>query len=393
MSSKKPYNHMEMDFRLGESEERLRREVCDFLAAELNPSHDAPPLPQRPGYMPAREFELKLGAKGWLALSWPPEYGGAGRPVSEQFIVDEEVALHGGPASDALTRVIVAPILLAAGHDSQKRRYLPRLARGEITFCLGYTEPEAGSDLASLKTRAVRDGDDYVITGGKMFTSGAGESEYCWLAARTDPDARRNDGISVFIVPMDAPGVQVRSLVNLMDETWFNEIVFESVRVPATERIGPENQGWNVLSSALGLERITVYRAHIHRRMLTTLVRHAVETRDPLAREAVARLRTEYEIAGLLLWRAVKMHERAEEYRAQAAMVKLFNTEFAQRLYATAMHLLGPYGALMPSSHRAPWSGSAAHGYLSAAQDTIGAGTSEVQREIIALRGLGLPRG
>lgn len=352
-----------------------------------------------PGYMPAREFELKLGARGWLGISWPPEYGGAGRPVSEQFIVEEEIALHGGPASDAIARIIVAPILLAAGNEAQKREYLPRLARGEITFCLGYTEPESGSDLASLQTRAVREGDDYVINGRKLYTSGAESSEYCWLAARTDPDSTKHAGVSVFIVPMDAPGVEVRPLVNLLDETWFNEVTFEDVRVPVPERVGQENGGWQVLTSALGVERITIYRPYLHWRALLALVRHARSGSNGVPRwnEAgvrgeLAQLSIDFEVARLLLHRAVQMHSQGVDYRAQAAMCKVFNTELAQRIYSTGVGLLGPYGILL-GSHYALWNGAIAHGLLSSVQDTIGAGTSEVQREIIALRGLGLPRG
>ncbi len=389
-----------MDFRLTEPEERLRREVCEWLTAELGTTHDSDPAPMPPGYMPDREFESKLGAKGWLAISWPAEYGGGGHPIRDQFIVEQEVALHGGPARDAIARVIVAPILMAAGSEDQKRRYLPGLARGEITFCLGYTEPQSGSDLASLETRAVRDGDEYVINGQKIYTSGAESSEYCWLAARTDSDSPKHAGITMFIVPMNDPGVEVRPLYNLLNAHWFNEVFFEDVRVPVAERVGGENEGWKVLSSALGVERITIYRAYVHWRALNGLVRFAASRSngsrawdDPNARQALGQLRVEYEVAGLLLERAIGMHERAADYRAQAAMVKLFNTEFAQRLYQAGITLEGLYGQLMDGEARAPWNGAMPHAFLSAVQDTIGAGTSEVQREIIALRGLGLPRG
>src|SRR2546426_3762597 len=238
------YNRFGMEFRLTESQEALRSEACRWLTQELGTRHDSDPAPFPPGYLPDRDFERKLGASGWLALSWPVEYGGGGRPIVEQFIVDEEVALHGGPASDALGRVIVAPALLAAGSEAQKRAYLPGMARGEIAFCLGYTEPEAGSDFASLQTRAVRDGDDYVINGRKVFTSGAEASKYCWLAARTSSDNAKHAGISVFVVPMDSPGVEVRPLINLLDKHWFNETIFENVRVSVSERVGAENQGW-----------------------------------------------------------------------------------------------------------------------------------------------------
>jgi len=388
-----------MNFRLSESEERLRAEVCRFLTEELGTTHTSEPRPMPPGYMPAHDFERKLGERGWLALSWPPEYGGGGRPVAEQFIAEEEVALHGGPASDAIARVIVAPILMARGSEEQKRRYLPRLARGEITFCLGYTEPEAGSDLASLQTRAIADGDDYVISGRKVFTSGADDSDYCWLAAHTDPAAPKHAGVSVFIVPMRSPGVEVGPLLNLLDEEWFNEVIFDSVRVPRSELVGGENEGWEVLTSALGVERITIYRAFVHIRMLWSLVRRAREAQDdrrawddPRVRQRLAALAVEFEVARLLLWRAIGLHQRGEEFRAQAAMVKLFNTELAQRLYTAGIEMLGPYAAVL-AGRRALWEGALPHGYVSAVQETIGAGTSEVQREIIALRGLGLPRG
>jgi 3-oxocholest-4-en-26-oyl-CoA dehydrogenase alpha subunit len=389
-----------MDFRLRPHEERLRAEVCEFLSAELGTRHDSDPAPMPPGYMPAREFELKLGSKGWLGLSWPVEYGGGGRPVSEQFIAEKEIALHGGDASDALTRCIIAPMIIASASEDQKRRYLPGMARGAITACLGYSEPGAGSDFASLQTRAVRDGDDYIINGRKIWTSGAESSEYCWLAARTDGEGTKHGGISVFMVPMDAPGVEVRPIVNLLDKAWFNEVVFEDVRVSAADRIGAENEGWRVLTSALGLERITVYRAYVHWRTVVGMVRWAKTHSDGRSiwddsvwRSRIGQLRTQYEVADVLLWRAIQLHEQGVDYRAQAAMVKLFNTEFAQRLYDAAVEMMGLYGLLREDSPLAPFGGATSHNFLSAVQDTIGAGTSEIQRDIIAQRGLGLARG
>jgi len=390
-----------MDFRLSPEEEALRKEACDWLTAELGTTHDSDPEPMPPGYMPAREFEKKLGAKGWLSLYWPKEYGGQGRPIREQFLVEKEVALHGGPASDAIARVIVAPLLMEAGTPAQKEKYLKPLARGEITFCLGYSEPGSGSDLASLQTKAVRDGDDYVINGRKIWTSGAESSEYCWLAARTETNNVRHAGISMMVVPMNAPGVEVRPIVNLLDKHWFNEVVFEDVRVPITERVGGEGEGWRLLGSALGVERITIYRAYVHWRTLVGIVRWTKQQRngskqwdDGGVRQALGQLRTEYEIAELLLQRAIGLHEKgSEDYRGQAAMVKLFNTEFAQRLYETSVAMMSLYGTLTEEDPHAPYDGAMSHNFLSAVQDTIGAGTSEVQREIIALRGLGLPRG
>jgi alkylation response protein AidB-like acyl-CoA dehydrogenase len=389
-----------MDFRLSPEEEALRTEVCDWLTNELGTTHDSDPVPMPPGYMPDRAFELKMGENGWLAISWPEEYGGRGRPIGEQFIVEKEIALHGGNASDALTRCIIAPMILAAANDDQKRRYLPGMARGAITACLGYSEPGSGSDFASLQTKAERDGDDYIINGRKIWTSGAESSEYCWLAARTDSEGTKHGGISVFMVPMNSPGVEVRPITNLLEKQWFNEVLFEDVRVSAADRVGADGEGWRVLTSALGLERITVYRVYVHWRTLAGIVRWTKQQRngskqwdDRGVRQSLGQLRTEYEIAELLLQRAISLHEQNADYRGQAAMVKLFNTEFAQRLYETSVAMMSLYGTLTEEDPHAPYDGAMSHNFLSAVQDTIGAGTSEVQREIIALRGLGLPRG
>ncbi len=386
-----------MDFRLTPQQESLRREVCRFLTETLGADHDSDPVPLPPGYLHHKEFERRLGERGWLSLNWPPEYGGAGRPTFDQFLVEEEIGLHGGPASDALGRVIAAPIILAFGSEEQKREFLPPMARGELAWCLGYTEPEAGSDLAAAQTLARPDGDCYVLSGRKLYSSGAESADFCLLVARTDPTAPRHAGISLLAVPMDAPGVTVRPLYNLLDLHWFNEVTFDQVRVPRRYRIGPENGGWQILNSALGVERITVYRCFLHWRLFRGLLRWLRE-REPgparaLARQRLADLAIGFEVARLLLYRAVLMHDRGLDYRPQAAMVKLFNSELAQRLYQVAVALLGPYGALREGSGRAPWQGAVAHGYLSVVQETVGAGTSEVQRNIIALRGLGLPRG
>ena len=293
-------------------------------------------------------------------------------------------------------------MIIAAANDDQKRRYLPGMARGAITACLGYSEPGSGSDFASLQTKAVRDGDDYVINGRKIWTSGAESSEYCWLAARSDSDGTKHGGISVFMVPMDAPGVEVRPIVNLLDKHWFNEV---RVRGRARLRRRPRRRRRRGLARThlrprpRAHHRLPRVRALAHARWARSAGRseHDATARRPWddagVRRALGQLRTEYEIAELLLQNAIQMHERGVDYRAQAAMVKLFNTEFAQRLYETTVDLMGLYGALMEDDSHAPYAGATAHNFLSAVQDTIGAGTSEVQREIIAQRGLGLPKG
>ncbi len=338
-----------------------------------------------------------MGDRGWLAVSWPKEYGGQGRPLLDQFLVEEEMALHGAPASDALGRVIIGPMILAFGTEEQKRRFLPGIARGREVWCLGYTEPEAGSDLAGVQTRAESSGDVYRIYGRKLYTSGAEDADYCLLVARTDQNVPKHEGISLLLMPMRVPGVTVRPLYNLLGLHWFNEVIFDGAEVPKSQCLGGENQGWRILTAALGLERITVYRCFLHWRAFQGLLRWVREHhRGPLraiARQRIADLAIAFEVARLLLYRAILAWERGEDIRAYAAMVKLFNSELAQRLYQTALAAMGPYGALREGSPWAVYAGAMAHGYLSATQETVGAGTSEVQRDLIARRGLGLPRG
>ncbi len=387
-----------MDFRLSEEEESLRRRVRQFLADEG--FGGAPPRPVPPSYMPGLEFERKAGAAGWLALSWPVEYGGGGRSAMEQAVVDEELAYHGFPGAESIGRTIVAPAIMAFGTEEQKREFLPKLARGEISFCLGYSEPESGSDLAGLQTRAVAEGDDYVINGRKVYTSGADVADYCWLIARTDPGAPRHRSLSLFIVPMKSDGVEVRPLANLLGIDWFNEVAFDNVRVPRSALVGQENRGWYQVASALELERLALYPAREHYRFFEALLRYARETRrggrrlgeNARLRRRLAQLAIDFEVARLLSYRAVWLHSRGHELTYEASMLKLFNTELAQRLYSVAVDMLGPYGSLLPGSERAVLAGVAGFGYLDAVQGTIGAGTSEVQRNVIAGRGLGMPR-
>ncbi|MDI6858437.1 MAG: acyl-CoA dehydrogenase family protein [Dehalococcoidia bacterium] len=398
-----------MDFRLSPEEEAFRREVRAFLEREWPPRAatlpdgsriDAPP-PITPGYMPSRADELKLGAKGWLAVSWPVEYGGGGKPFIYQMIVDEELAYHNIPASEGMGRTIVAPTLLAYGTERQKQEFLPRLAKGEITFCLGYTEPEAGSDLASLRTRAVAEGDEYVISGSKIYTSGADASEYCWLLARTDPEAAKHRGLSLFMVPMDSPGVTVRPLANMLGVAWFNEVFFEDVRVSRLNLVGGENQGWQIVTTALSAERFSLYHCRSQFRLLQTVVEYARRVKKggrPLfgsaaVRQKLAQLAIEFEVARLLSYRAGLMRSRGQPLTYESAMVKMFNTELSQRLYNVAIDMLGLYGGLLPDSARTVLGGAVGHGYLDAVQATIGAGASEVQRDIIARRALDMPRG
>jgi len=389
-----------MDFRFSEAQERLRQEVRQFLEQELPGWADGAPdglAALVPGYLYYPEFERKLGARGWLGLSWPVEYGGAGLTPIDQLVVDEELAAYGAPGSENIGRTIVAPSILAFGNEEQKGRYLPALARGDISFCLGYTEPEAGSDLVSLQTRAVAHGDDFIINGRKLYMSAAAWTTHCWLLARTDPEAPHHRGLSAFVVPMDSPGVMVSQLTNLLDTEWFNEVLFEDVRVPRENLVGQENRGWYQVAAALDVERLALYPYLTHYRVFRALLRHAAEAHQTPGRRArlrhkLAQLAIEFQVARLLTYEAVWLRSQGHRPDWQAARVKLFNSEMAQRLYQVAVELVGLHSQLRGDSARAVLSGVVAQGYLSTVQETVGAGTSEIQRNIIAGRGLSLPR-
>jgi alkylation response protein AidB-like acyl-CoA dehydrogenase len=390
-----------MDFRFSEEQERLRREVREFLERELPGWADGAPdglAALVPGYMYFPEFERKMGARGWLGLSWPREYGGGGLTAIDQLVVDEELAAYGAPGSENIGRTIVAPSILTFGNEEHKRRYIPPLARGEISFCLGYTEPESGSDLAGLQTRAVAQGDDYVINGRKLYTSAADRTTHCWLLARTDPEAPQHRGLSALVVPMDSPGVTIGQLTNMVDTDWFNEVLFEDVRVPRENLVGQKNRGWYQIASALDVERLALYPYLTHYRVFRALLRyvsqagyHAPAGRARL-RQKLAALAIEFQVARFLTYRAIWQRSLGRHPDWEAAQVKLFNSEMAQRLYQVAVETVGLHAQLRGDSQQAVLSGVVAEGYLSTVQETIGAGTSEVQRNIIAARGLNLPR-
>jgi alkylation response protein AidB-like acyl-CoA dehydrogenase len=390
-----------MDFRFSEEQERLRQEVREFLEQELPGWADGAPdglTALIPGYMYFPEFERKLGARGWLGVSWPREYGGGGLTPIDQLVVDEELAAYGAPGSENIGRTIVAPSILAFGNEEQKRRYIPPLARGEISFCLGYTEPESGSDLVSLQTRAVAQGDDFVINGRKLYTSAADRTTHCWLLARTNREAPPHRGLSVFVVPMDSPGVMVSRLTNMVDTDWFNEVLFEDVRVPRENLVGQEDRGWYQVAGALDFERLALYPYLTHYRVFRALLGYTARTthgqpaRRAGLRQKLAQMAIDFHVARLLTYRTVWLRCQGQRPDWEAAQVKLFNSEMAQRLYQVAVEVVGLHAQLRGDSARAVLSGVVAQGYLSTVQETIGAGTSEVQRNIIAMRGLGLPR-
>jgi alkylation response protein AidB-like acyl-CoA dehydrogenase len=388
---------LRVDFRLSPDDATLRDEVCAFLQRLLGTTHTSDPRPVSPLGLD-REFNRAMGARGFLGVSWPKEYGGGGRPITAQFVVDEEMLLHGAPCTESDTR-LVSSLLFKAATDEQKARYGPAAVRGEIEFCSGWTEPGAGSDLAGLQTTALRDGDEYVINGTKIFNTNAHRADVCWLLVRTNSDAEKHAGISILLVPMDTPGVQALPLQDITGEAQFSQMHFDNVRVPVTSVVGEEGGGWRVMATAMSTEGLMVYRALAHKRVLLALrrfLRDRGRRMDDAVRyeleQRLAQLAIEFEVASLLMYRGLDVYVRGEDSRGTSAVSKMFNSEVTRRLYQAAFDVLGPFGQLFGDSPHALWEGTVPTLFLSTVQDTIAGGTSEVQRNNIANRLIKLPR-
>jgi len=395
-----------MDFRFTEDEEGFRREVRQWLQQEI---------PQRwieldPGiweeteesWALARKFQRKLGEKGWLAPAYPKEYGGLELSHMKRLILAEELAYNRTPISieEEITVNWVGPSITLFGTEKQKKDYLTKITKGDIIFCLGYSEPNAGSDLASLQTRAVEAGDEYVINGQKTWCSYGHLADYCWLAARTDPDASRHEGISIFIVDMKTLGVTVRPLINILNRHSFNEVFFDDVRIPKENLVGQKNKGWYQLVIALDFERSSIGYAAGNQRIIEELIKYIKETtrneeplaNDPLIKNELAQLVVENEVARMMAYRIAWMFSKGLHPSHESSMSMVFVSEVMRRTANTGMRILGHYGELDRGSKWAVMNARIMRMCLSSLSIGVGGGSNEIQRNIIAIRGLGLPR-
>jgi alkylation response protein AidB-like acyl-CoA dehydrogenase len=395
-----------MDFRFTQDEEAFRQEVRRWLKQEI---------PQRwidldPGiweeteesWALAREFQRKLGQKGWLAPAYPKEYGGLELSHMKRLILSEELAYNRSPMSieEEITVNWVGPAIMLFGTVEQKKEYLPKIARGDIVLCLGYSEPNAGSDLASLQTRAVEVGDEYVINGQKTWCSYGHLADYCWLAARTDPDASRHEGITIFIVDMKTPGITVRPLINILDRHSFNEVFFDDVHIPGENLVGQKNKGWYQLVMALDFERSSIGYAAGNQRIIEELIKYVKATtrngeplaNDPLIRNELAQLVVENEVARMMAYRIAWMSSKGLHPSYEASMSMVFVSEVVRRIANAGMRILGHYGELDRDSKWAVMNAQIMRMCLSSLSIGVGGGSNEIQRNIIAIRGLGLPR-
>jgi alkylation response protein AidB-like acyl-CoA dehydrogenase len=393
-----------LDLRYSESDEKFRRELRAWLADAV-PRHGEPPTYREWDARLAYDtgWQRKLYDAGWAGIAWPAEYGGRGASLTEQLVYHEEYArahapyvgvnfvglLHGGPT------------LIAEGTEAQKQQHLNRILRGEEVWCQGFSEPTAGSDLAALRTRAVRDGEHYVVTGHKIWTSFAQVADYCELLVRTDPEARKHRGISWLILPMRLEGIEIRPLPTLMGEGEFSEVFLEEVRVPLENRVGDENDGWRVTNVTLRFERGTAFASEMYQlqewvRELVAVARRvtrhdACAWDDASLRREIGHVQAELEALWAMVKASVSEAERTGVPGLTGSAIKLCYTELYQRIGEIAMRILGR-AALARSDVEGLPSQEVVHKAMQSLSLTIAAGSSQIQRNIIAERILGLPK-
>ena len=382
-----------MDFHLDPEQSAFQQQVNSFI------EHDLPAGWQQQRGSLTAQMEVERGVmkaladRHWLALPWPKEYGGSGATAMQQMIFNEQMAYHRVPGTVNMGVAWVGPVVMLYGTPQQKADYLTNIADGTDIWCTLYSEPGAGSDLASMQTRAVRDGDDYIINGQKIWTTFGHYADWGWLAARTNPDVPKHKGLSTFAVKMDTPGITVHPLTNMAGTHEFNEIFFEDVRVPASNLVGEENRGWYHVAIGLDFERSSIGATSTARRTVDDLaaeLRRRNGTVAPDVRLRLAEQTIAVQVLRNMAYNIASIQEKTGTAPTrEAQMAKLFGAELQQKIALTAVQILGMEG-------QAAKTGSPAlqyhYGLLRSVANTIEGGTSEVQRSVIATRGLGLPR-
>lgn len=383
-----------------ENQEELRRTLRAYYAELLTPDVQQE-LSLGHGVGPTmRRVVRQMGKDGWLGIGWPKEYGGQGRSEIEQFVFFDESLRVRAPVP-MLTINTVGPTIMRNGTDEQKKFFLPKILAGEIHFCIGYSEPEAGTDLASLTTRADRDGDEFVINGQKTWTSLASDADYCWLAVRTDQDAPKHGGLSMLLVDMKTPGIRIDPL-HLLSEHDINSVFFDDVRVPVTSLVGELNQGWKLITSQLNHERVAICAPGMIEGAYESVVEWAAATKDAdgvriidheWVQTNLAKVKAGIHVLRLLNWKvAWTIAEGMKVNAADASTTKVFGTELFMDAFRALMEVLGQRGYLRRGSDRAVAQGITETLYRSLLILTFGGGTNEIQRDLIGLFGLGLPR-
>jgi alkylation response protein AidB-like acyl-CoA dehydrogenase len=378
----------------------LREELRTYYGELLTPEIRAELAQNLEGGDVWRDVVQRMGKDGWLGIGWPEEFGGQGRPATDQFIFFDETRRAGAPFP-FVTINTVGPTMMTYGTDEMKSYYLPKILAGELNFAIGYTEPQAGTDLANLQTRAVRDGDEYVINGSKIYTSGANDADYVWLACRTDVDAPKHKGISIICVPTTAKGFDW-SLITTVGGLTTTATYYEDVRVPVTELVGTENMGWSMITMQLNHERVGLAAwAGLGHKLFQQVVAWARETELdngqrvidlPWVQEDLARCDAELEAMWLLNWRMAVKVAADEVVAADSSAMKVFGTERLIEINRMLQGIVGAAGYLTPGSPGSILGGRLEANGRQAQINTFGGGVNEVQREIFAMAGLGMKR-
>jgi alkylation response protein AidB-like acyl-CoA dehydrogenase len=377
----------------------LQTELRAYFARLLTPDLEAELAASEGGGPLYRKTLQQMGRDGWLGIGWPKEYGGQGRPPLDQFIFFDEVQRAGFPIP-LLTLNTVGPTIMRFGTAAQRDRYLPAILRGELHFSIGYTEPEAGTDLASLKTRAVKDGEHYVVDGQKVFTSLATHADFIWLAVRTNPDSPKHKGISLLIVDAKSPGLSMTPTPVLGDNALCTTY-YEGVRVPRENLVGEENQGWKIITTQLNHERVALFSPGMVARSLDEVRSWAQTTRDgdgarvidrAWVQTTLARVHARLEVLRLMNWKQACAIGHGALSPAEASTVKVYGSELYVEAYRSLLEVMGPAAGLQRGSAGTLLKGRLERYYRSLLVLTFGGGTNEVQRDIICMAGLGIPR-
>ncbi len=399
-----------MDFTLTAEQEQFRKEVRSFLTQEVKPHYDNPPLPGAHEYEDwyinlIKGLSKKIGAKGWFSMGWPQEYGGSPGTLMDQVIFKEEFGYYDNWGIPRQAVNMAGPTILLNGDDEQKQRLVPPIARGEQFWCQGYSEPEAGSDLAGIKTTAILEGDFFRVNGQKVWTSNATFCDRIFFLARSDPDAPKHRGISMLVADLQSPGITVRPITQMTGSSDdFTEVFFDNVMVPKENLIGDLHRGWYVAMGQLSGERSQIDFVSFLKRRLDDMTQYVGEARrdgsplrdDPVTRDRLAEMHLEWQLAKLLNYRVVSLQMAGEDTSTAASVCKAVVGPLTQRMAATAIRVLGLHGQLGAygeEAPRAPFAGRLMNFYLRAVSRTFNAGTHEIQQNIIATRGLGLPAG
>ncbi|MBM3465910.1 MAG: acyl-CoA dehydrogenase [Armatimonadetes bacterium] len=394
-----------MDFRFSPAEEAFREELLEFLARELPPDLRGVGRATESGdWELTLSMRRKLAQRGWLTMHWPKEYGGMGASPMLSLILNEEMSYHRAPGRDVFGARMLGPTLMIYGTREQKERFLPPVARGEVQWCQGYSEPEAGSDLASLRTRAEDKGDYFLVNGSKIWTSLAHRADWMMLMARTDPDAPKHRGISFLLLDMKSRGVEVRPIISMAGEHEFNQVFFDNVEVPKENLVGEKGRGWYVAVTLLDFERSGIDYAASAKRILDDINQYMDDVHgdhgtdipradEGWARDLMVERYVETEVARLMAYKVTWLQSQGQVPTKEASMSKVFGSENLQKCAAAGLKILGHYGVLTDEDKWVPLRGIIEKAWRYSISGTIAAGTSEIQRNIIASRGLGMPRG